>query len=210
MLKIALIEDDALYRLGVEKVIHFQPNMKCLISADSPDAFWKNLPHRAQLDLIFLDIAFPADSGVRHIPKLKKQFPEGEIVMLTRFEQPDLLFKSLSMGASGYLIKDFEPHKIIDYIKINREGGALISPKMARFLVEYLNPPKQTPLLLDISSREVQILRLFSEGNTYDETAKILDISVNAIRYHIKNIYKKFGVDNKYDALKYWQNIEEL
>jgi DNA-binding NarL/FixJ family response regulator len=201
MFKIALIDDDSTLRASVEKYIHFTPNMQCIISAPTLDDFWETVPKRAVINLFFLDIELPDGSGLDHIPLIKKTFPEADIVMLTRYDQPDHLMRAMNTGASGYLLKDFDYHNIVEYINIHQEGGALISPKMARFLVQYFNPPKPTIELGYLSARELQILRLFSEGNSYDETALIMGLNLNTLRYHIKNIYKKLNVHNKQEAL---------
>lgn len=91
-------------------------------------------------------------------------------------------------------------------IKTVQNGGALISPRMARMLVEYFKPPQHTSLEL-LSHKEAQLLRLFYEGNTYEESASILGLSIDGVKYHVKNIYRKLNVDNKVDALRVFREV---
>jgi DNA-binding NarL/FixJ family response regulator len=207
MLNIALLDDDPLFRASLEKVIHFQPDIRCLINAGTIREFWDNLTDRYRIHLFFIDIDLPDGSGLDTILRLKKRPNHPDVVMLTRFENPDFILKAIGLGASGYLLKDFDPYQLVDYIKIHRGGGALISPKVAKYIIHYMNPPLHAVKVTEnLSVRQEHILRLIAEGNSYEEIAAILDISVNGVRYHIKTLYEKLGATNKIQALSIWEN----
>jgi len=206
MINIALIEDDPIYRTELEKVILFQPNWQCVFSSSSAEYFRENLPARIRINIVFIDIDLPVESGIDILPFITTRLPNTEIIMLTRLESPDLLLRSLNRGARGYLLKNFSPHQLMEHIKIILDGGALISPVMARHLVQYFNPPnRDEQKLTNLSPKETQVLQLLSDGNTYEETAGIVGITHNGVRFHVKNIYSKLNVNNRDDAVKVWK-----
>lgn len=203
MIKIALIEDDAAYLYSLRHRIQLQPDIRCLITASSVKSFWETLPRLASIDIVFIDIDMPEMSGIEALPGLRKRFPEAKLVMLTQCEDRQALFQAFTNGADGYLLKDFPIREFPGLIEVIRDGGALISPKMARWLIGYFQPdPKpESPL----TPREEQLLQLFADGHSYEETAAMMGITVNGVKYHVKKVYTKLNVDNRIDAIKKMQ-----
>lgn len=207
MYKIGIIEDDPVTRAGLMRFIESHPDLICLLAATSLSDFWSRLPERANIDLLLIDIDLPGQSGIEGLPALRRRFPESELIMYTQSEDDQHLFQALSLGATGYLLKNFPLTELRQHIDTLLHGGALISTRMARKLIAYLNPPKRKPAPGQLlSEKEQQVLRLLAEGNNYDETAAILNLSKNGVKYHIKNIYRKLNVDNRLDAIKLWNN----
>lgn len=200
MIRLGFIEDDYYYLRSLQITIHLQPELVCALATQSVEQFWEELPERARLDILFIDIDLPGQSGLDALPQLRKRFPEAELVMLTQHEERDSLLQAFTRGASGYLLKDFPLNQLPAQINTLRKGGALISPRMARWIVEYFNPPKKSESPL--TTKEIQLLRLFSDGKTYEEAARALRISVDGVKYRVKKIYAKLNVDNKLDALR--------
>lgn len=201
MIRIAFIEDDALYLQSLRAAIHLQPEMVFALGAGSVASFWGELPKRATIDIIFIDIDLPGESGLDALPRLRRRFPKAELVMLTHYEGRDQLLQSFTNGATGYLLKNFPIMQFPTHIHTLVKGGALISPQMARWVVKYFNPPKSTRW--ELTGKEVQLLRLFSEGKSYQEAAQILGITVDGVKYRVKKIYSKLSVDNKIDAIRF-------
>lgn len=204
MIRIAFIEDDALYLQSLRAAIHLQPEMVFALGAGSVASFWEELPKRATIDIIFIDIDLPGESGLDALPKLRRRFPKSELVMLTHYEGRDQLFQSFTNGATGYLLKDFPITQLPYHIHTLKNGGALISPQMARWLVEYFTPPKSSRW--ELTSKEVQLLRLFSAGKSYEESASVLGITLDGVKYRVKKIYSRLNVDNKIDAIRFLQD----
>lgn len=200
MIKIGSIEDDLTYQQSLKASLHLEPDMTCLISAGSIEQFWKILPTRAQLDILFIDIDLPGQSGLEALPALRQRFPDADLVMLTQIEEKEQLLQAFTSGATGYLLKDFPALQLPSFIRIVRNGGALISPQMARWVIEYFNPPKANPNV--ITTKEEQLLKLFAEGYSYQEAANVLGISVDGVKYHVKKVYTKLNVNNKIDAIR--------
>ena len=206
MIKLAIIEDDPGTRAGLEKMIGAYPDLLCLVSAGSVEEFWAKLPSRSNVQILLIDIDLPGQSGLDALPTLRKRFPEAELIIFTHSEDRIDLLKAVHLGATGYLLKDFPLETFRKHIDTILDGGAPMSSKMARKLVEYLNPPKrkgseQHPL----SAKEEQVIRLLADGNTYEEAAALINTSVNGVKYHIKNIYRKLQVDNRLDAIRIWK-----
>lgn len=207
MYKIGIIEDDPVTRAGLFRFIESYPDLVCLVAATSLSDFWDRLPDRANIDLLLIDIDLPGQLGIEGLPALRRRFPESELIMYTQSEDDQHLIQALSLGATGYLLKNFPLIELRQHIDTLLQGGALISTRMARKLIDYLNPPKRKPAPGQLlSEKEQQVLRLLAEGNNYDETATLLNLTKNGVKYHVKNIYRKLNVDNRLDAVKLWNN----
>ncbi|MEM8524895.1 MAG: response regulator transcription factor [Bacteroidota bacterium] len=204
MLKVAFVEDNVSYRKSLQESLRLQPNIQVLLAVGSVEAFFESIHDRTRLDLIFLDIDLPGKSGLEGLPAIKKRFAKSEIVMLTGLEEEKTLLKAFHNGATGYLLKNFAALQLPKFIKVLQEGGALISPAMARNLITQFQPRNKDFDLL--TPRELKILQLISDGYAYDEVAYFLNISTHGVKYHIKNIYRKLGVSKKVEAINIYKS----
>lgn len=202
MIKVGIIERDVEYLTSLTKVIRMEPNINVLQTEKFPDEFLQNLPQRLQLDIVFIDLGEMEQLNLEVLPIIKNRFKKVNIVVLSDVEEETLLFKALSKGADGFLIKGFPVTRLPSFIKIVYNGGAIISPIMTRKLVDYFHPPASDKL----SAKEMKILQLLADGQTYKSISHLLDISVNGVKYHIKNIYRKLEVNNKIDAINYFKH----
>ena len=206
MIKVGFLEDDQAYLHQLKQTIHLEPNIQCVYAQSTIADFWKRLPPKLSVDLLFLDIMLPDGSGIDQLGKLNRRFPRAKIIMHTQIEEQKALLKSFSNGAAGYLLKDFPPHKLPSFIQTVYKGGALLSPRMARWLIQHFQPKvdHQFPL----TEKEVQLLRFFAEGYSYEETAQFMGVSIDGVKYHVKNIYNKLNVNNKVDAIRILNNLD--
>lgn len=203
MTNFVLVDDDVLYRSELEKVVLFQADWQCVLSASSVEDFKQKVRPRTKIDYALLDVQLPDQLGLTLVPIIKKLHPKAKVIILTHVEERELLFQAFSLGADGYLLKDFSPFQLPQLIKVYKEGGALISPLMARHLVQYFSKSALDPQLLDsLTNKEAQILNLLGDGNSYEEIGEITGNSINTVRFHIKNAYKKLRVDNRVDAIR--------
>jgi DNA-binding NarL/FixJ family response regulator len=202
MIKIGFIEDNKVYLSLLTKAVKMEPKITTLLTAVSVEDFFEKLPHRANLDIIFVDIHLPGLSGIDVLPKLRNRFKKADLVIISESTDRELLLRALSNGATGFLVKGFPITALPEFIHTIQNGGALVSPLMVKELVGYFNPPASNTL----SSKETKILQFLADGQTYKSIASILDISVNGVKYYIKNIYKKLNVTNKVDAINYLNN----
>ena len=155
-------------------------------------------PHVALVDL-----GLPGISGIDVIKGLKSKMPLIQMLVLTAHEDKEHLFTALKSGASGYLLKDSPPAEIIESIEEIYNGGSPMSPKVARYVIEYFNEMelKRRRIETILTEREIEILNGISDGLTNKRLAGRLFVSPHTVSTHIKNIYEKLHVHSKVEAV---------
>ena len=167
-----------------------------------------NLIHdfkKASADVVLMDIQMPGISGIDAVKELRSHFPEAKILMLTNFDDEDKVFSSICFGASGYLLKNTSPVKIIEAIKEVHEGGAPMTPVIAQKVLQMFrnNPPSNTTPERDyhLSGREKDVLECLVKGMSLKMAGETLFISYDTVRTHIKHIYEKLHVASMTEAV---------
>jgi len=150
-------------------------------------------------DVVLMDIDLPGDSGIKGVLKIKEARPVTSIIMYTVFEDDEKLFQCLCAGANGYLLKKTPPAKLIEAIHEVIEGGAPMSPSIARKVLNSFQHGKT--IRYDLSTRETEVLQLLIKGYSAKMIAAELNISFDTARYHLKNIYKKLHVNCGKEAI---------
>lgn len=199
-LKVALIDDNSQFLQELGDYIKKSPRLECVLKVTSVEEFLKKYHPIMKLDIILLDIVFlEGMDGIRGISFIHRYCSSVEIVMLTIYEDYDKIFKSLTAGAVGYLLKrdldDIESH----LIKMKSEGGSPLSAPIARRVLEYFNPKNKKEFSKGglLTEKEQQVIQYLSDSMSYQEIADFMNISINGVRYHIRNIYKKLKVNSK-------------
>jgi DNA-binding NarL/FixJ family response regulator len=202
MIKIIITEDNETIREGLALLINATEGMECVGKFGSCEEMLEALPG-LKADIFLQDIDLPGISGIEGIPRVLKQYPEAVILMLTIFENEDNIFDALRAGAMGYLLKKMPPAQLIEAIKNAHRGGSPMSPCIARKVVSFFSGklPRQKKEAIDLSERETEILGSLSAGNSYKMIAEDLFISIDTVRSHIRNIYKKLHVHNQSEAV---------
>lgn len=198
MIRLGIIEDDNEIRSMLEQYFSGQPGFSVLLSASSVEAFFTQWGDGIYLDIILSDIGLPGESGIKGISRIKKRAPKCQVIMLTVYDDANRVFQALCSGASGYLLKQTPLAKIREAVLSLHEGGAPMSPGIARMVVEYFNPKSSRELSEKLTPREAQIVSAIEEGLTNKEVAIRLDISLETVKYHIKNIYEKLEVNSRH------------
>ena len=152
-----------------------------------------------QPDVVLMDIDLPGESGIKGVMKIKESHPNSAIIMYTVFEDDEKLFQCLCAGANGYLLKKTAPSKLIDAIKEVIEGGAPMSPSIARKVLNSFQQGKSNKYFLSV--REIETLQLLIKGYSAKMIAAELKISFDTARYHLKNIYNKLHVNCGKEAI---------
>lgn len=153
-------------------------------------------------DVVLMDIGLPEVDGIMGLKMIKRVNPKTEVIMFTVFEDDERIFESLENGACGYLLKGTSPQKILDAIKDIYNGGAAISPSVAKKLLEKLPNAntKQNPNL-QLSDREAEVLHLLSKGYSQKMVAANLEISINTVKTLVKRCYQKLNVNSITEAM---------
>ena len=153
-------------------------------------------------DVVLSDLGLPGISGIEVVGRLRELLPNLPILVLTIHGEDQHVFDALCAGACGYLLKDTEPARLLSAIRELHAGGAPMSPEVARRVVWMFQKfaparPEQSRL----SEREKEVLQLLAEGHSYKTTAEKLFLSVDAIRFHVRNIYEQLHVHSKTEAV---------
>lgn len=196
-LRIVLIEDDDILRMGYESLLSDVADFTVVNAYASYDLAKKQLISDNP-DVILLDIQMPGTNGLQALPFIKKALPQAHIIILTVFDSPELVFEALTMGAGGYLTKNSGAAKIIDAVKKVSTGGGAMSTNVARIVMHSFQKNLDSPL----TKRETEILERIANGLTKSQIANDLFIDQETVRSHVKNIYIKLDVNSKSDAIK--------
>lgn len=209
-IKVAIVDDEPVVRSGLENLLKRSPGFTCVGTYADGESAMSGLPQRAP-DVLLMDIQLPGIDGISAIRTLRGQLPDTEIIMLTAMEDHDRIFASFTAGASGYLLKHTAPNKILEAIREVSGGGSPMSAPIARRLVKFFGTERMTsqttPVVANVeanaslTTREREVLDLMAEGLLYKEAADRMGLSVDTIRAHLRNIYKKLRVRNRTEAI---------
>jgi DNA-binding NarL/FixJ family response regulator len=203
MIKVAIIEDNNTIREGLAALINGTTGYSCVGSYDNCESFLSKLLS-LDVNVALMDIGLPGISGIEGIARAKKIKPELNILMLTVYEDSQSVFKALCSGACGYLVKKTPPSKLLEAIKDANEGGAPMSSLIARQVIDVFQKTQNKVKEENdsgLSAREIEVLTSLSDGNNYQEIADRLFISVDTVRHHIRNIYRKLHVHSQSEAV---------
>jgi DNA-binding NarL/FixJ family response regulator len=151
-------------------------------------------------DVVLMDIDMPGTSGVEGVKQVKEVRPQTAVVMYTVFENDDKLFDCLCAGANGYLLKKTSPARLFDAIEEVVEGGAPMSPSIARKVLDSFSQTRQIQRY-HLSQREIDVLQLLVKGHSTKIIASMLFVSFETVRTHLKNIYNKLHVNCGKEAI---------
>ncbi len=197
MSKIEIIEDNDVVRDGFKLLINSINEYDVVGSYITCEDAIRNL-EKDRPEIILMDLDLPGISGIEGIQRIKKINPQIHIIVITVHEDGEMVFDALCAGASGYITKNVNLTKLLDAIEEVKSGGAPMSSKIARMVVESFQKNHNSPL----TPRETEVLELLSRGKSYTVIADELFIHKETVKSHIKNIYFKLHVNSKADALE--------
>lgn len=203
MIKVIIVEDNVTIREGLAALINGTEGYECIGDYGNCESFLKELPS-LQVDVALMDIGLPGMNGIDGVKEANKIKPELNILMLTVYKESNVVFEALCAGACGYLVKNTPPTKLLEAIKEVYEGGSPMSSMIARQVINVFkeNPPTSiSKEEFGLSIREKEVLNKLSEGDNYQQIADSLFISVDTVRHHIRNIYKKLHVHSQSEAV---------
>jgi len=205
-LRIAVVEDDNTVRAVLEILLNGSPGFTCVAAYSNGEDALSGLPN-VNPDVVLMDINLPGISGIECISRLKEQDLSMLFIMLTVFEDSDAIFQSLSAGASGYLLKQTPPAKLLEAIQDVYQGGSPMSREIARKVIQSFQHPAANPVTeINLTSREEEILVCLVKGLLYKEIAGKLFIGVETVRTHIRHIYEKLQVRTRSEAIVKYLN----
>ena len=198
---VAVVEDDAALREAVSMLLRGTPGYRLIGAYASVEEALSALPSLSP-DVLLLDIHLPGMMGSEGVRHLRAKIPRMQVLMLTVFAEEDKVFDSICNGACGYLLKKTPPARLLEAIKEAHEGGSPMSPEIARKVItlfrkthEPANPSER------LTPHETRLLKLLSEGHSYQSAGAELGITVNTVRNYIRSIYEKLHVHSKSEAV---------
>jgi DNA-binding NarL/FixJ family response regulator len=197
---ITLVEDDRDTRENLATLLKSETRLRCLATYPTGEAALEGIP-REKPDVALVDINLPGMSGIECVAKLKARLPDLRVLMLTTYEESDLIFNSLRAGASGYLLKKLLLSELIQAVEQVHAGGAPMSMQIARKVVDHFHQPRQpVPESEKLTPREHEVLSLLAKGCLYKQIGDRLGISITTVRTHLKHIYEKLHVQSRTEA----------
>jgi DNA-binding NarL/FixJ family response regulator len=200
-LDVVLIEDVREVREGLSSLIDEAAGFRCLAACRTMEEAIES-PAISRADVVLTDIGLPGMSGIEGIRVLQQRWPRVPVVALTVYDSDGQVFQALCAGASGYLLKNTPPDRLLAALREVAAGGAPMSPEVARRVLRLFRefqPPAQASYRL--TPQQHELLKLLVDGHHKKTAADALGISVNTVSFHLKHIYEKLQVHSKSEAV---------
>jgi DNA-binding NarL/FixJ family response regulator len=198
-LTLAIVEDIADIRNNLAEFFAGQDEISEVTAVESMEDFFESLDRSHVPDIVLSDIGLPGMSGIEGIKRIKEQYPDTDVIMLSVFNNSERIFQSICAGATGYALKDTPLPELKKAVLDVHAGGSYMTPSIARKVMEYFMPKRSSDELL--TAKEKQIVVAMTEGLSYKLIADRLSISIDGVRFHIKNIYRKLQVNSKAEVI---------
>jgi DNA-binding NarL/FixJ family response regulator len=202
--RVMIVEDDQEIRNSFTLIVNSSQKFMVVNAYGSAEEAIANL-NRDKPEIVLMDIELPGVNGIHGTKVIKDKSPHTDIVMVSVYEDSELVFEALKAGASGYITKSANYMELLSALEEIMKGGAPMSSRIARMVIDNFHVNPNSPL----TKRETEILQLISEGKTYTQISEELFISKETAKTHIKNIYSKLQVNSKSEAIAK-ANLEKL
>ena len=199
-MKIAIFEDNKKFRESLEFVIVTCNDMELCGSFEDTTRLLQKI-EALQPDVVLMDINIPGKNGIEAVKEIKEHFPKINVCMQTVFDDADKIFASLCNGASGYILKNTPPEKILQAIREVAEGGSFFTPSVAQKVLNNFQQHVQQVEYIQLTEKEKEVLKYLVEGHSYKMIADKINVSFHTIHTHIGNIYGKLHVNSKGEAI---------
>lgn len=207
-IRLALVEDHPGLRERLVQQLAYFDAVDLVLVSESGEDFLADLDVLARTgrpapEVVLMDIEVPGPDGIETTRELARRWPDLDVLMLTVFEDEDRIFRAVQAGASGYLLKDAGPERIVEAVREVVAGGAPTSPLVARKLLRYVRgrAPSDVPSF-DLTPREQDVLDRLVEDETEAQIAGVLNVSPHTVRTHVKNLYRKLQVHSRAQAVR--------
>ncbi len=199
-MRIAIFEDNQKFRESLEFTIVTTSDMELCGSFEDTTRLLQKI-EVLQPDVVLMDINIPGKNGIEAVKEIKENFPKVNVCMQTVFEDDDKIFASLCNGASGYILKNTPPEKVLQAIREVADGGSFFTPSVAKKVLQNFQQQPQQGEFIQLTDREKEILKLLVDGLSYKMIADKVSLSFHTIHTHLRNIYEKLHVNSKGEAI---------
>lgn len=200
-----LADDHVLFRQGLARLLELEPDITVMSQASSGREVLERLKAQ-RVDVVIMDITMPDMDGVETTTVISLRYPDVKVLVLSAHEDRDTLFAAIDAGAKGYILKDTEPEELARAIRVVAGGGSIVSPSVTPQLLQGVrdmgyDPSEAERLRLNLSDREVEVLRHLAAPKSPAQIGRELVISTKTVQNHISNIYRKLDVNSRTEAV---------
>jgi DNA-binding NarL/FixJ family response regulator len=195
-IRVLVADDHALFRAGLRGLLEAVPDTTVVGEAATGDQA-VTMADRLRPDVVLMDIAMPGGNGIDATQRIVRAHPEVGVLMLSMLEDDESLFAAMRAGARGYVLKGVSPGRILRAIRVVHSGEAIFSPAIATRLLDFFAAPKAPPAFPQLTQREREILAAIARGQTNQEIAGALSLSLKTVQNHVSNIYAKLRVADR-------------
>jgi DNA-binding NarL/FixJ family response regulator len=204
MIKVMLVDDQNLVRQGVRNLLELSEEIEVVAEAPDGAEAVRTIPD-IQPDVVLLDMRMPGLSGVDVLARLNESGQLPPTIILTTFDDDELVLAGIQNGAKGYLLKDVSLHDLVEAVKTVAAGGTIVKPAVTERLLKGLKDLHTDFSSLDrpdpLTERETEILRLMAGGYSNKEIANSLNVAEGTVKNHVSNILSKLGVRDRTRAV---------
>lgn len=200
-IRVSLVEDNNRVRTSLARLIELSDGFKCVSEHSTGEEAMTALP-KSKPDVVLMDINLPGMNGVECVRQLKPLLPDTQVMMLTVYENTDLIFQALSAGATGYLLKQTPPGELLAAVREVHGGGSPMTGHIARKVVaSFQQSGNSSREFENLTPREKEVLDHLAKGFLYKEIAEAMSISYDTVHTHIRKIYEKLHVRSRTEAV---------
>lgn len=204
-IRVLLVDDHHIVRMGLITIINDQQDMEVVGEAGNAAEAVREV-ERLQPDVVLMDIRLPGESGIEAAREVTKRFPQSKVVMLTSFTDDSLIFRAISAGAVGYVLKQVEDEELLRAITVAARGEAVLDPTVTSKLIARVREAERKSnedAFRDLSERELDVLNLVSKGKTNAEIAESLKLSERTVGNYVSTILQKLHLTNRIELATY-------
>lgn len=199
-IQVLLVDDHNVVRSGLATFLRAYEDLKLVGEAkNGVEAI--HFCHRVKPDVILMDLKMPEMDGVAATRAILAEYPESKIIAMTSFDEADLVHDVLAAGAIGYLLKNITADELAKAIRDAASGKSTLSPEAARVLIQATRPTKQPPC--DLTEREMEVLQLVVQGQSNQQIAGNMVITLATVKAHVSNILDKLQVSSRSEAIAF-------
>ncbi|PFA19448.1 MULTISPECIES: response regulator [Bacillus cereus group] len=202
MIKVLLVDDHEMVRMGVSAYLSTQPDIEVVGEAENGRK-GSELALELRPDIILMDLVMDEMDGVEATRAIIQEWPEAKIVVVTSFLDDEKLYPVIEAGATSYLLKTSRASDIADAVRATYDGETVLEPKVTGKMMSRMRQKKEQPLYEDLTEREFEILMLIAEGKSNQEIADELFIALKTVKTHVSNILNKLNVSDRTQAVIY-------
>lgn len=202
MIKVLLVDDHEMVRIGVSAFLSIQPDIE-IVGEASNGQEGVELALQLRPDIILMDLVMNGMDGIQATTEIIKKWPEAKIIIVTSFIDDEKVYPALEAGATSYMLKTSKASDIADAVRSTYEGQSVLEPQVTGKMMMRMKQGNKRPLHDDLTNRELEILLLMAEGMTNQEIADKLYIALKTVKTHVSNILSKLEVQDRTQAVIY-------